>query len=237
MTKRICVLAGILAVAPLACDEPPKGNGGGKGGGKGAVVVLPQAQRIVVEAESAKNAIAPFEVEENDECAGGKCLVLPEVWATKQELNPTFRVRGEKELVSMKKAKDNPLGKALVPNGAVELPFKITKAGRYNVWVRAWFANMCANSFYLSVDTDPPVDTDGDGKYDENPPHTLGGSTYERWRWATLRDREFDLAEGGHVVRVFNREDGIRIDQVLFAEISDGPLPPYNPQGMERSHP
>jgi hypothetical protein len=233
MMKRICVLAGVLAVAPLACDERPKGNGGNKGG----VVVLEQAQRIVVEVESAKNAIAPFEVEENDECAGGKCLVLPEVWATKQELNPTFKVRGGTELVSMKRAKDNPLGKALVPNGTVELPLEIAKAGRYNVWVRAWFANTCANSFYLSVDTPPPVDTDGDGKYDENPPHTLSGSTCERWRWVTLRDRELDLAEGGHVVRIFNREDGIKIDQILFAEISDGPLPPYSPQGMEKSHP
>lgn len=225
MRKRACVLVCILAAAGPACKEPPP------------VTVLDEPVRIVLEAESAKNDIAPFKVEENAECSGGGCLVLPEVWATDGELNPTFRTREGGRPVSMKKAKDNPLGEALVPNGTIELPFEVKTAGSYAVWVRAWLHCSCANSFFLSIDTDPPVDADGDGKYDENPPHMLGGSTHERWKWVTLRGKTFDLAEGRHIVRIFNREDGIRIDQVLLAEGTSGPVEPYHPQGMERPHP
>ena len=61
----------------------------------------------------------------------------------------------------------------------------------------------------------------------------LSGSTHKRWKWFTVR-RPFEVAEGPHVLRIYPREDGIRIDQVLFAEEVEG-ADGYVPQGIEET--
>ncbi len=237
MNTRPAILCAVAACAAASCDTRTPGPDGGPGG----VIILEEPARIGIEAESAANDIAPFEVETAGGCSGGACLVLPEVWATKEELNPAFRTLDGAREVSLKSIADNPLGRSLVPNGTVELPFEVAKPGRYAVWVRAQFANSCANSFFLSIDEDAPVATDGDGRYDERAPETFGGTTYGRWLWFDRKvegeSLAFDLSAGAHVIRIFNREDGIRIDQVLLAEAPDGPLDPYEPVGIENSPP
>jgi hypothetical protein len=236
IVKRTLTAAlGIAAASfSVSCNERPGGLGGE---GPSAPLVFAEPARIVLEAESGRIE-PPFELDEDGAASAGRCVTLPEKWATKQELHPAYKTRDGGRPVSAKEELGlHPKGEALVPNGSVELPFELEKAGRYAVWVRAHFANSCANSFWLGVDAGTPVDTNGDGEYDENRPHQFGSSTYGRWVWVRRRGLVLDLAEGRHVVRLFNREDGIKIDQVLLAELASGPVEEYVPQGTEKPHP
>ena len=231
--KRASTLAAIvIGIAALAsCDgkrDPTSRSGGGG-------FDFPDPERIVLEIESGEVG-KPFEVVDDAECSGGKCAVLAEKWETDQELNPTFRLASDPEkLVSLKGLDENPLGKALVPNGTIEIPFTVKKGGKYDLWVRSWLHCSCGNSFDLSVDAAPPVDTDGDGKWDENIPYTFSHSTYRRWKWIENRNIRLDLSEGPHVVRIFNREDGIKLDQIFMGELDVGAIEPHVPTGIEKT--
>jgi hypothetical protein len=161
-------------------------------------------------------------------------VLLAEKWETHQELHPAFKTKDGGVPVSKDVLAENPAGSALVPNGSVKIPFEIAAAGRYAIWVRAFFHCSCADSFFFGIDTDMPVDTDGDGKYDQNSPEVIAGSTRGRWKWFEFSERTLVLSEGKHELVVYPREDGIRIDQFLFAEIPEPPLEPYVPQGIER---
>ncbi len=226
-------LAALLIIAGAACDGKPSPGDGTRStaGGDGGFEFPAEPERIVIEAEAGVIG-APFQVEEDATVSGGKCVVLAEVWATHEELNPAFRTREGGEPVSKEGLAENPLGRALVPNGVVEVPFEVKKAGSYTFWTRAWFSGSCGDSFFFSVDEDPPVDTDGDGAYDERPPHMLSGSTHEKWKWFERRKVRFDLDQGPHVLRIYPREDGLRIDQVFFGEVLEG-VDLYLPQGTE----
>ena len=218
----------------VACNGKPATPGrsaSNAGGEPGALDYLPEPERIVLEAE-AGNVAAPFEVEENEGASGGKCVLLAEVWATHTELHPAFKTRTGGEPVSEKGLAENPVGRALVPNGMVEIPFEVKKTGRYAFHVRAWLSSSCGNSLHFAVDEEPPVDTDGNATYDERPPHKLTGSTYERWKWFEQKRARFDLGEGAHVLRIYPREDGLRIDQFFFGELLEG-ADPLVPQGLE----
>jgi len=231
-SKRASTLAAVMAtLATLAsCDgKRAPASRSGDGG-----FDFPDPERIILEIESGEVG-KPFEVTDDAECSGGRCAVLAEIWETDQELNPTFRLASDpKKFFSLKAAKANPAGEALVPNGTIEIPFTVKKAASYDLWVRAWFNSGCGNSFDLSVNSPPPVDTDGDGTWDENVPDTYSHSTYQRWKWIENRNIRLDLAEGPHVIRIFNREDGIKLDQVFMRERVGGAVEPYTPQGIEK---
>jgi hypothetical protein len=226
MRARTIGALSLVLAAGLACDERPKGRGSGN-----SPVILPGPAKIVVEAESGE-VRPPFETAEDAAASGERCVVLPEVWATHEELNPAHKTREGGEPVFKTTL---PRGEALVPNGMIVLPFEVKKKARYACHVRAWFHCECGDSFYLSLDREPPVDTDGNGEYDENAPDVIGGSTRQRWKWFPLRGREFELEEGTHVARIFPREDGVKIDQLLLVEIVEGWGDPYVPQGKEAS--
>ncbi len=222
-----------VLVALASCNGKPASNG--KVDDPGPTFIDPE--RILLEIESGDVGM-PFDLADDAECSGGKCAVLEEVWESDEELHPTFRLASDAtKVVSLKGLKDNPLGEALVPNGTIEIPFTVKKAATYDLWVRAWVHCSCANSFDLSVDSPPPVDTDGDGKWDENVPYTFGHSTYARWKWVERRGVRFNLDEGPHVIRIFNREDGIKLDQVFMQELIGGAIEPYMPQGIEKPTP
>jgi len=225
------IMAGFVALASCNGKRTPTGR---HGSADEPPWDFPDPERIVLEIESGEVG-TPFEVAPDAECSGGKCAVLAEIWETDQELNPTFRLASDaKKLVSLKGLDENPLGEALVPNGTIEIPFTVKKPATYDLWVRSWFHCGCGNSFFLSVDAPPPVDTDGDGKWDENLPYIFSHSTYKRWKWVENRNIRLDLSEGPHVIRIFNREDGIKVDQVFMQELLGGAVVPYVPTGIEK---
>jgi len=219
-------LVAAVAAAP-ACNEREKRNG--------SIRINEPSHRVVVEAESGKIE-PPFEAEAYEGASGGRCLTLAEEWATHKEKNPAYRTLAG-VAVSKGELDHGPRGEALVPNGSAEVPFKVARAGEYRFWARVWFNRECADSFYFSIDRPSPVDANGDGEYDENAPYEFSHSTYERWVWWKF-GRTLALAEGEHALRIFPREDGIRIDQVAFVESREGPFEDgYVPTGLEKSYP
>jgi len=220
--------AALLAVFASCDGKRTAGRDGGPG------FDFKDPERIVLEIESGKVG-TPFELASDAECSGGRCAVLEE-GEEHAEKHPRFRT-GSGTLVPKYGLDKNPAGEKLLPNGTVEIKFTVKKAATYDLWVRSWFCCGCGNSFDLSVDSPPPVDTDGDGKWDENVPHTFSHSTYRRWQWVDRRDARFRLDEGEHVVRIFNREDGIKLDQVFMQELGGGAVEPYTPTGIEKQTP
>lgn len=97
-----------------------------------------------------------------------------------------------------------------IPEGAGDPPdvggeavyeFEIAQAGRYRFWGRAWWPNSCGNSFTWVLNDDRPF--------------VFGrGGTYEHWHW--VRGMLVTLQPGRHTLRVMNREDGPRLDQILI---------------------
>jgi hypothetical protein len=200
----------------------------------GKVIELAEPARVVVEAEAGA-VDSPFEVIVDELASGGRCIVLPEEWHTHKELHPALRSKADGTPVSKEAVSTNPLNAALVPNGSVILKFSVPKLATYAFWARANFHCSCADSIYYSIDSEGPVDTDGNGEYDERDPQTLYGSTHGKWKWFEAKSR-VTLAQGEHTLGIYNREDGVKIDQIMFAEIPASPLDPYVPQGIEKSH-
>ncbi len=233
--RSIVAAAAMFGLVALASCDGRRNSFTRSGNGSGPDFDFPEPERIVVEVESGEVG-KPFEIAADAECSGGTCAVLAEVWATHKELNPRFRTEGGR-FVSKDGLDTNPAGEKLLPNGTIEITFIVKKAATYDLWVRAWFHCTCANSFDLSVDTPPPVDTDGDGKWDENVPYPFSHPTEKRWKWVENRNARFDLAAGPHVVRIFNREDGIKLDQVFLQELVGGAVERTVPQGIEKPGP
>ncbi len=97
-----------------------------------------------------------------------------------------------------------------IPEGAGDPPdvageavyeFEITQPGRYRFWGRVWWPNSCGNSFTWILN-------------DDNPFVFGRGGTYESWHW--VRGMLVTLQPGRHTLRVLNREDGARLDQILI---------------------
>ena len=90
-----------------------------------------------------------------------------------------------------------------VTSGVATIRFDVANAGDYHLWSRAWWEDSCGNSFSFRIDDGKPFVFGQDG-------------TYTRWHWIRVRRRRFRLSKGTHTLHIINREDGARIDQVLF---------------------
>lgn len=108
-----------------------------------------------------------------------------------------------------------------VTGGVATVTFETNQDGQYYLWCRAWWTDECANSASLSVDGAPPF--------------TFGqDATYKHWHWvkAPLRLKQLKLSAGRHVLKISNREDGIRLDQILVTNDKK-----YVPVGIEAIQP
>jgi len=83
-----------------------------------------------------------------------------------------------------------------------------------NVWVRVWWEGSCGNSLYYRHPDGTTLAVGNDG-------------TYNAWHWLRVPGT-FKFHKGKNVFYLLNREDGIRIDQILIT----GDLA-YVPQGIE----
>ena len=70
---------------------------------------------------------------------------------------------------------------------------------------RVWWEGECSNSFTMSLDDGLPFVFGED-------------ATYNSWHWvkAPSRLKQLTLSKGKHKLTIKNREDGVRLDQVLF---------------------
>lgn len=83
------------------------------------------------------------------------------------------------------------------------------------IWIRAWWEGSCGNTVCLRVDDGGKILTIGND------------GTYDAWHWLEA-PVTFTLDKGVHTLYLLNREDGIRIDQILITSQMD-----YYPQGCE----
>lgn len=131
---------------------------------------------------------------------------------------------GSADEVSQGKYVEIPEGAGYPPKvtaGEATWTFEIPAAGRYYLWCRARWDNECGNSISMSID---------DAK-----PFTFGqDATYESWHWvrAPRRLAQLELTQGTHTLQAKNREDGVRIDQILLVRDKR-----YVPVGVEDTTP
>ena len=106
-----------------------------------------------------------------------------------------------------------------VIEGDATCAFLVPKGGTYALWCRVWWLDECGNSFTMTID---------DGK-----PFTFGqDGTYKEWHWvkAPPAFRKISLKEGRHTLRIQNREDGARLDQIVLTANRR-----YVPVGIEKT--
>ena len=103
-------------------------------------------------------------------------------------------------------------GKPPQVNVPVRYVASVREAGRYRAWLRTWWQDSCGNSLSVRV---------GD-----SPPETVGqDAVYWRWHWVPAH-AVVELEPGPVKVEIGNREDGVRIDQLLLCPDAD-----FVPQG------
>jgi hypothetical protein len=86
--------------------------------------------------------------------------------------------------------------------GYVLFKVNIPEQGNYTMWLRTWWYDACGNSFFLVVDDKPAQIVGGDG-------------TYKTWKWRKAA-QSYALTTGVHNIKVQNREDGARLDEILI---------------------
>jgi len=103
-------------------------------------------------------------------------------------------------------------GKGKAPKVACQatFTFELEKEGTYYLWGRVRWDGECSNSFTMSLD---------DGLafvFGED-------ATYNAWHWvkAPPRLKQLTLTKGKHTLTIKNREDGVRLDQVLLVMDKD----------------
>lgn len=87
---------------------------------------------------------------------------------------------------------------------------------QYRIWLRVWWEGSCGNTVSVQID-------------DEKKSVTAGNdSAYSTWHWVSV-PRVYALVKGTHVITVLNREDGIKLDQILVTNDAN-----YTPSGIEK---
>jgi len=80
--------------------------------------------------------------------------------------------------------------------------------GAYTLWCRVWWEGECSNSFSVGVD-DRPAFLFGED------------ATYKAWHWVkypvSRTVAPIKLVAGKHTLVFHNREDGVRLDQILLS--------------------
>jgi hypothetical protein len=99
--------------------------------------------------------------------------------------------------------------------GVAVIWFPIEESGRYEFWMRCWWNDKCGNSVSNSIDGNRAFIFGED-------------STTNRWHWVKAKTVRLSLSKGKHSIAIMNREDGIRIDQLLLSKDKR-----YVPVGIE----
>ncbi|MDD4101826.1 MAG: hypothetical protein PHU80_04250 [Kiritimatiellae bacterium] len=95
-----------------------------------------------------------------------------------------------------------------VTNGKAVLSFEVPSDGVFTLWCRVWWEGECSNSFT--------------GQLDDDPVFLFGeDATYKVWHWVKYpvarTTAPLRLSKGSHTLTFRNREDGVRLDQILLS--------------------
>ncbi len=91
-----------------------------------------------------------------------------------------------------------------VTAGKAVYTLEIPQDGLYTLWIRAYWDDSCGNSVSVQIE--------------DRPVFMLEDSTYKTWHWVRSPPRlsQLQLSAGTAKLTLLNREDGIRIDQILL---------------------
>jgi hypothetical protein len=95
-----------------------------------------------------------------------------------------------------------------VKTGKAVFRVDIPADGAYILWCRVYWEGECSNSFTVQIDDRPPF------LFGEN-------ATFKTWHWVRYpvarTAAPMVLTRGAHTLTFLNREDGVRLDQVLLS--------------------
>jgi len=92
-----------------------------------------------------------------------------------------------------------------VEAGKAVFTVDVPEDGAFTLWCRVWWEDECGNSFTVKIDDQPAF------LFGED-------ATYKTWHWVRSPPRlvPLQLAAGPATLTLHNREDGVRIDQILL---------------------
>lgn len=131
-------------------------------------------ESISFEAELANLLEFPFQVGKDGETSGGKFIEIL------QQAGNHGNVDGEAAYI-----------------------FKVARGGNYTLWLRVWWLDSCANSFFVVMDNGERI------KYADE-------EIYKEWHWVSMGNLSYRLLPGEHRLRILNREDGAKLDEILL---------------------
>lgn len=95
-----------------------------------------------------------------------------------------------------------------VTDGKAVFSFDVPDDGVFTLWCRVWWEGECSNSFTVQIDGQPAF------LFGED-------ATYKIWHWVKYpvarTTAPLRLRKGRHTLTFRNREDGVRLDQVLLS--------------------
>ena len=84
----------------------------------------------------------------------------------------------------------------------------VPEEGAFTLWCRVWWEGECSNSFTVNADDQPAF------LFGED-------ATYKTWHWVkypvSRTVSPIKLAKGPHTLTFSNREDGVKLDQILLS--------------------
>lgn len=92
-----------------------------------------------------------------------------------------------------------------VRTGKATYVFEVDTDGEYVLWCRVWWTDECSNSFSVRLDGGPPF--------------TIGqDASFGNWHWVGTAPglKQLRLASGSHALDILEREDGVKLDQILL---------------------
>jgi len=102
--------------------------------------------------------------------------------------------------------------------GSAKYKINLKEDGTYYFWARCWWVDSCGNSFGVKIGDKPEFIMGNDG-------------TYKSWHWIKAKIT-LKLDKGVYDLEIGNREDGIKIDQILIT--SDRKLIPVEIEKSEK---
>jgi hypothetical protein len=148
-----------------------------------------------------------FEAEDSKE-------IKPPVKVTEiKEKAEDAKVSGEKVIEIVQGA-----GEGTNVGGSAKYKISLKEGGTYFFWARCWWLDSCGNSFNVKIGDKPEFIMGNDG-------------TYKSWHWIKAKVT-LKLDKGSYDLVIGNREDGIKIDQILMT--TDRKLIPVDIEKSEK---
>jgi hypothetical protein len=91
-------------------------------------------------------------------------------------------------------------------SGYAEYNFNVPVSGNYFIWARQISNDGTSDSFFVSVDGQPAF------------PWHIERGEQDVWTWDNINDEPLNFSAGTHVLKIYQREDGTKLDRLLITD-------------------